>query len=223
VINAAPPARVISWGAIFAGAVLASVVSVVLNLLGLGIGALKINPVGAGVRGLGLAAGIWLVVANLVALFIGGWAAGRLSSTRRRSEGALHGLITWGFVTIFSVYLIGNAVSALVGGTATSWRAPSRRRPRASTRRTPARRRASSAATAAPAAPGSGRRRRGRQRRGWHLDRGRRGSLARRPVRRHRRRRGHAQEPRSGCKPWRAGRLTAIPAQDLEQFSREKT
>jgi hypothetical protein len=110
--------RGISWGAIFAGAVLATVTSVVLNLLGLGIGAVSLQPGARNAGGIGIGAGVWLIVANLIALYVGGWAAGKLSNSRRRSEGVLHGLITWGFVTIFAVYLVGNVVGALVGGTA---------------------------------------------------------------------------------------------------------
>ncbi len=112
----AVPRRGVSWGSIFAGAVLASIISLVLNMLGVGIGAVSVSPQGGNLQGLGIGTGIWVVVASLFALFVGGWAAARLSSSATRGEGVLHGLITWGFVTIFAVYLIGNAMSSIIGG-----------------------------------------------------------------------------------------------------------
>lgn len=118
VANVEQPVKRITWGAIFAGAVLAAVVSIALNLLGLGVAALVINPEGQQVAGggLGIGAAIWAVVANLIALFAGAWVAGRLASTTRRSEGVIHGLITWGFVTLLGLYLMGGAVGSLFGG-----------------------------------------------------------------------------------------------------------
>lgn len=75
----------ISWGAVLAGVVLTLAVQLILNLLGIGIGAATLDPgQGAGsnpeVATLGLGAGIWFVVAGIVASFVGAtpraaWAA----------------------------------------------------------------------------------------------------------------------------------------------------
>jgi hypothetical protein len=106
-----------SWGAIFAGAAVALVVSAVLNLLGFGIGAVAIDPAEAGqAQAIGIGAGIWTIVVTLVALFFGGWIAGRLSGRMQRLEGILHGLVTWSLVTLAVLWLVTTAVGTLVGG-----------------------------------------------------------------------------------------------------------
>jgi hypothetical protein len=107
----------VSWGAIFAGAAVALVVSVVLNLLGFGIGAVAIDPAEAGqAQAIGIGAGIWTVLVTLVALFFGGWIAGRLSGRMRRFEGILHGLVTWSLVTLAVLWTVTTALGTIVGG-----------------------------------------------------------------------------------------------------------
>jgi len=61
----------ISWGAIFAGGLTALAVSILLHLLGAGIGFSTIDPLQAGstMKGLGTGALIWWIIANLIALF----------------------------------------------------------------------------------------------------------------------------------------------------------
>ncbi len=106
----------ISWGAVFGGSVLAGVISLCLNLLGAGIGVASLDPAEGPGTGMGIGAGIWLVVSSLIALFVGGWAASRLAGSLRRADGVLHGLITWGFVTLMLTFLFSSAVGRLAGG-----------------------------------------------------------------------------------------------------------
>lgn len=108
----------ISWGAIFAGTVVALVVNLALSLLGLGIGlgtidpATEENPLG----GVGIGAGIWMAITVLISLFAGGWVAARLAGYPRSLTGILHGIVVWGLVTLFSFYLMTTAVGMLVSG-----------------------------------------------------------------------------------------------------------
>lgn len=110
----------ISWGAIFAGTIVALVIALTLSLLGMGIGlgvvnpATEENPLG----GVGVGAGIWLGISTLLALFAGGWVASRLAGFPRSSTGILHGIVVWGVVTLFSFYLMTTAVGMLVSGVA---------------------------------------------------------------------------------------------------------
>lgn len=110
----------ISWGAIFAGTIVALVIELTLSLLGMGIGlgvvnpATETNPLG----GVGTGAGIWLAVSTLISLFAGGWVASRLAGFPRSSTGILHGIVVWGVVTLFSFYLMTTAVGMLVSGIA---------------------------------------------------------------------------------------------------------
>ena len=107
----------VSWGAIFAGAAVALVASVVLNMLGFGIGAVALDPAEAGqAQAIGIAAGVWTILVSLVALFVGGWIAGRLSGTTRRFEGLLHGVVTWSLVTLAVLWLVTTALGTVVGG-----------------------------------------------------------------------------------------------------------
>ncbi len=112
--------RRISWGAIFAGVIIAMVVQVLLGLLGFGIGIASVDPATATAEtGQGFAIGmaIWWVVSSLIALFLGGWVAGRLAGFPKASDGGLHGLVAWAAMTVFSLYLVTTAVGSLVGGT----------------------------------------------------------------------------------------------------------
>ncbi len=109
-----PHAR-ISWGSVIAGAVVALAAQIVLALIGLAIGLATLdpatgdNPSGAA---LGAGAGIWLVVSNLLSLFLGGYIAGRLAG---RFNGFLHGLTTWGTLTLATLMLLTSAAGQLVG------------------------------------------------------------------------------------------------------------
>jgi hypothetical protein len=117
------PAR-ISWGAVLAGGVVAVACGAMLNVLGLAIGATTIDPATPGdtpsASLLGMAGGIWLLVANLIGLAVGGWVAARLSGTADDTDGVLHGLSVWAIGFLLSAVLLGSAVS---GATGTAMRA----------------------------------------------------------------------------------------------------
>lgn len=106
----------LSWGAVIAGMVIATVVHVVLTLLGLTIG-LGVWDSGDPVRDLGIGAGIWLLASAIIALFIGGLTTGRLAGVLTRGDGMLHGMLMWGLSTLLALWLVGSGVGALVGGT----------------------------------------------------------------------------------------------------------
>ena len=105
----------LSWSAIFAGLVTAIVLELVFSLLGLAIGLGAIDT-GDTARSMGIGAAIWAVVTAIIALFIGGWVAGRVSGPRTSGNGALHGFVLWGLSTLVAVWLIASGVGALAGG-----------------------------------------------------------------------------------------------------------
>jgi hypothetical protein len=116
---AAAAFRRVSWGAVFAGMFIAIVTQVLLSLLGFGIGLGTVNigqETAESAKGLGLGLAIWWVVSALIALFLGGWVAGRLAGIPRRGDGMLHGLVAWAVTTFLSLYLVTTAAGALVGG-----------------------------------------------------------------------------------------------------------
>jgi len=113
----------IAWSAVIAGIVLSLVVQGLLNLLGVGIG-LGAVGVGAGdnpsAQTFSIAAGVWWGVSGIIAAFIGGYAAGRLSGRPNASTAAWHGLTTWAATTLIIIYLVSTAAGALIGGAMSS-------------------------------------------------------------------------------------------------------
>ena len=116
----APPSslRRISWGAIIGGAVAAISILLLLNLLGVGIGASTIDPMEGSQPGKGMAigAGIWFILSFLVALAVGGWASGRLLGVPNSKDGMLHGFITWGVTSMVLLWALTSAIGGLIGG-----------------------------------------------------------------------------------------------------------
>ena len=109
----------LSWGAVLAGVVLALVIQLLLNLLGIGIGVATIDPGGADSPALStfsIVAGIWYVVTGIAAAYAGGYFASRLSGRPLRSVGALHGITTWAVSILVVLYLLSTAAGGLIGG-----------------------------------------------------------------------------------------------------------
>lgn len=108
-----------SWGAIFAGTAIALAVTILLDLLGLGIGLATIDPASGDTpsgTAFGAWTGVWWLVSMVVALFAGGWVAGRLSGFDRRTNTALHGLVVWGLSSVVMAYFAMSALGSVVGG-----------------------------------------------------------------------------------------------------------
>lgn len=108
----------VSWGAIFAGGVVALGAQLLLTLLGIAIGLSTFEPLteGAISQAVGIGAGIWWTVTALVSLFLGGWTAGRLSGMPLRQDAMMNGIIAWALVTLLSVVLVGTGTGVIIGG-----------------------------------------------------------------------------------------------------------
>jgi hypothetical protein len=109
----------ISWGAVFAGMVLALAVQFLLNLLGVGIGAAVIDPAttdNPDPSTFSIAGGLWFVVSGIVAAFVGGYVASRVSGRPSKATGSYHGLTSWAVTTLVVLYLLTTSVGTLVGG-----------------------------------------------------------------------------------------------------------
>src|SRR4051794_35167336 len=110
----------ISWGAVFGGTVAALGLWALLYVFGLAVGLSTIDTNGVrSLRPSALFAGLWAVIAPLIALFIGGWVAGRGAGFVGRAGGAVHGLVVWSLTTIFGGALVVAALSTIVSGVAT--------------------------------------------------------------------------------------------------------
>ena len=112
------PRSRVSWGAVLAGTLVALMVMLLVNLLTLGFGLRSVDPAGEAnpLSGVGTGAMIGLIVANVLALFAGGWTAGRLANKPRGTDATLHGILTWGLATLVGFWLLSSAVGQLVSG-----------------------------------------------------------------------------------------------------------
>jgi hypothetical protein len=116
----------VSWPAIFAGAFVAASVSLVLLVLGSGLGFASISPWPRhGVSGtmFAVTAAIWLIIMQWVSSAFGGYITGRL---RRRWMGThahevffrdtAHGFVTWAVATVAVVATLATSVFSVVEG-----------------------------------------------------------------------------------------------------------
>lgn len=109
----------ISWGAVFAGVAISLVTQLLLNMLGIGIGAATIDPAtgdNPSVTSFSIGAAVWWTVAGVIAAFLGGHAAGRLSGRPKESTAGWHGVTAWAVTTIIVFFLLTSTIGAVIGG-----------------------------------------------------------------------------------------------------------
>ena len=115
----------IDWGAILAGTVIATSISVVLTGFGSAIGLSMTSPFeGKGFSGVAIAVaiGLWVVWVAVSSLIAGSYLAGRM---RRRAGDAtpdevsvrdgVHGLVVWALAALIGVVLASMSVAGLSG------------------------------------------------------------------------------------------------------------
>jgi hypothetical protein len=106
-----------SWGAVFAGAVVAVATALLLSLLGASMGA-PVNfadASSADASRYGIGAGIWEIVTLALSMALGGYVAARLSGTHSHLDGELHGITMWGLAVLLGSVLLVRAVTGIVG------------------------------------------------------------------------------------------------------------
>lgn len=115
----------VSWGAIFAGAAGAAALSLILVLLGSGLGFSAMSPwanEGVSAKTIGISTVVWLAFTQIVASGLGGYLAGRLRVKWSNMHGdevyfrdTAHGFLSWAIATLVAAVLIIGSVSGLVG------------------------------------------------------------------------------------------------------------
>lgn len=115
----------VSWAAIFAGAATAAALSLLLIMLGAGLGFSAVSPwanEGVGAKGLGITAIVWLAITQIIASGMGGYLAGRLRVKWPNMHGdevyfrdTAHGFLAWAVATLVTVTLIAGSVSSVIG------------------------------------------------------------------------------------------------------------
>jgi len=116
----------VSWGAILAGAAGAAGLSLILVILGAGLGLSSISPWGQeGASGttISVSAIGWITLMSLLASGMGGYLAGRL---RTKWVGihtdevffrdTAHGFLAWAIATLATAALLSSVIAAVIGG-----------------------------------------------------------------------------------------------------------
>ncbi|CAN5398279.1 hypothetical protein BH09PSE5_BH09PSE5_15580 [soil metagenome] len=125
-VESARLASAVSWGAILAGAAGAAALSLILLILGTGLGASSVSPwSGEGVTAttFGVSTILWLTFTQLAASGMGGYLAGRLR-TRWAAlhtdevyfRDTAHGFLAWAVATLVTAALLTSAVTSIVSG-----------------------------------------------------------------------------------------------------------
>ncbi len=110
----------LSWGAVVAGVIVALVSHILLNLLGLGIGAVAAEPSQTPsadtVEKVGLAAALWWAGTGVIAAGLGGWFAGRAMGSADKDDGAIHGLLSWAATTLIVAFFLTSVLGGALAG-----------------------------------------------------------------------------------------------------------
>jgi uncharacterized membrane protein YgdD (TMEM256/DUF423 family) len=122
-----PLHTLVSWPAVFAGAVTAVAVGAMLNLLGVALGAAAMNPFDmtrGDAEAFSAGAGAWVAIANALALFVGGFVASRSAKYADHHKGILHGITVWAIAFLVAILVATSTAAAgitnVLGGAAES-------------------------------------------------------------------------------------------------------
>lgn len=109
-----PLHTLISWPAVIAGALVAVTVGAMLNLLGVALGAAALNPFDLSrgeAEGFTAGAGVWVAIANAIALFVGGFIASRAAKYTDHHRGTLQGLSVWAVAFLIAIIIAGSTAA----------------------------------------------------------------------------------------------------------------
>lgn len=104
----------IRWGAVLAGVFVGVSVQLVMTLLGIATGLAATNLSAGETMGTGPL--LWAGLSMLVAAFVGGYVAARMSGLKRKADGVLHGAVSWAVTTILFAVLATTIGGTLVSG-----------------------------------------------------------------------------------------------------------
>ncbi|MBB3917299.1 hypothetical protein [Rhizobium fabae] len=114
-----------TWGPIFAGAAAAIGVTLILLLLGSGVGLTMVSPwsgQSSSLGTVGVTAAIWLVVVQWLSSALGGYITGRLRTKWAAVHtdevffrDTAHGFISWALATIFVAGFLASSLTSLAG------------------------------------------------------------------------------------------------------------
>ena len=109
-----------SWGAVFAGAITAISLQMLMTVLGIAIGLTSKEAVGGYERlqtGFPTAPAVWWLVTGTASLLLGGCVVGRFAGMTRSLDIVLHGFTMWAVTAFFGFLVISSGAGALYGTT----------------------------------------------------------------------------------------------------------
>lgn len=119
-------ASAVSWGAILAGAAGAAAMSLILLILGTGLGLSSVSPwahSGVSAKALGVSTILWVTFTALIASGLGGYLAGRLRtrwlgvhSDEVHFRDTAHGFLAWAVASLATAALLTSVIGSIVSG-----------------------------------------------------------------------------------------------------------
>ncbi len=107
----------VSWGGIFGGVVVGIGTLLLLTALGLAIGITSVDPNNPDAAAIGRTTAIYTGVSLLIAVFIGGWSAARMSMLWDRTAALFQGTLVWALFMLLILYLAASGISLVAGQT----------------------------------------------------------------------------------------------------------
>jgi hypothetical protein len=116
----------VSWGAVLAGAAIAAALSLILLMLGVGLGLSSVSPwanEGVTATAIGISTIVWITLTQLLASGMGGYMAGRLrtrwvgvQTDEVHFRDTAHGFLAWAVASLATAALLSSAIASIVGG-----------------------------------------------------------------------------------------------------------
>ncbi|TIT08950.1 MAG: hypothetical protein E5W74_21625 [Mesorhizobium sp.] len=113
----------VNWGPIVAGAFAAATLTVILMLVGSGLGLAMMSPWGSpSLTTFAVSTAVWLVIVQWLSSALGGYVAGRLRTKwvnvhtdEVYFRDTAHGFLAWALATLLVATVLGSAVSGIAG------------------------------------------------------------------------------------------------------------
>lgn len=120
------PASAVSWSAILAGAMGAAALSLILLILGTGLGLSSVSPwanSGASAVTIGISTILWITFTQMAASGIGGFLAGRLRTRWINTQpdevyfrDTAHGFLAWAVASLATAALLTSVIGSIISG-----------------------------------------------------------------------------------------------------------
>jgi hypothetical protein len=127
-VGAEASTSAVSWAAIIGGAFVAAAVSIILLILGSGLGFMAVSPwANAGISATAFTVwtGIWLIVVQWLASGLGGYLTGRLRTRWVNVHtdevffrDTAHGFLTWAVASVIAVVVVASTATSIFSGAA---------------------------------------------------------------------------------------------------------